>query len=147
MRAALAKANAEAKASREELAKIKADMAAGATDAERTAATLAELRERADASDMRAMRAEVAASKGLTAAQAKRLQGTTVDELEADADELVAAFKPAEGTDATAGTDTASAGRRAGTGRPQEALKPGATPPADQGNGFDLGKTVAAIPF
>ena len=36
-------------------------------------------------------------AKGLTPAQAKRLQGATRDELEADADDLLETFKPAEG--------------------------------------------------
>lgn len=40
-------------------------------------------------SDQRADRAEVALAKGLTPSQAKRLVGTTVAELEADADELL----------------------------------------------------------
>jgi hypothetical protein len=144
-RAARRKAEQDAKAARDELAKIQSDMAAGKTDAERTAQMLAELRERADASDMRALRAEVAQSKGLTPAQAKRLQGKTVEELEADADELLAAFKPVDGAGEGAATD-AGTGRR-GTGRPTEALKPGATPPADQGSTeFDSSKFLAAVP-
>lgn len=43
-----------------------------------------------------AMRLEVASEKGLTPAQAKRLVGSTREELEADADELLDTFKPAE---------------------------------------------------
>ncbi len=41
-------------------------------------------------------RAEVAHEKGLTAGQAKRLVGTTREELAADADELLKEFKPAD---------------------------------------------------
>jgi len=41
------------------------------------------------ASDLKAARSEVALEKGLTASQAKRLVGTTKDELTADADELL----------------------------------------------------------
>lgn len=56
----------------------------------------AEAAERAVAeTEVRALRLEVAAEKGLTPAQAKRLVGSTREELEADADELVATFKPA----------------------------------------------------
>lgn len=40
--------------------------------------------------ESRALRAEVANAKGLTPTQAKRLVGTTREELEADADELIA---------------------------------------------------------
>jgi hypothetical protein len=61
------------------------------------------LADRADAAEKRALdletralRLEVAAEKGLTPAQAKRLVGVTREELEADAEELVATFKPAE---------------------------------------------------
>jgi hypothetical protein len=42
-----------------------------------------------------AVRTEVAMSKGLTAAQAKRLSGSTREELESDADELLSMFSPA----------------------------------------------------
>lgn len=61
------------------------------------------LAERAEAAEKRAaeleaqaIRLEVASEKGLTPAQAKRLVGTTREELEADADELLSTFKPAE---------------------------------------------------
>ena len=45
--------------------------------------------------EARALRLEVAAEKGLTPAQAKRLVGDTREALEADADELLETFKPA----------------------------------------------------
>jgi hypothetical protein len=40
----------------------------------------------------KSLRADVAMAKGLTAAQAKRLVGSTIEELEADADEILEAF-------------------------------------------------------
>lgn len=43
------------------------------------------------------LRSEVAMAKGLTAAQAKRLVGTTKEELEADADEILDAFPAGNG--------------------------------------------------
>jgi cell division septum initiation protein DivIVA len=49
----------------------------------------------AAAAEARAARLEIAAEKGLTPAQAKRLVGETREELEADADELLETFKPA----------------------------------------------------
>lgn len=56
----------------------------------------AEAAERAAAAaEARATRLEIAAEKGLTPAQAKRLVGETREELEADADELLETFKPA----------------------------------------------------
>lgn len=44
------------------------------------------------------LRMQVAADKGLTTAQAARLQGSTKEELEADADALVALFPATQGT-------------------------------------------------
>jgi hypothetical protein len=61
---------------------------------EREARAAAE-RER-DSVRSEALRVTVAAEKGLTPTQAKRLVGTTREELEKDADELLAEFKPAE---------------------------------------------------
>lgn len=59
-----------------------------------TATTLeervAQIEKQATDNEARAMRAEVANAKGLTPSQAKRLVGTTREELEADADELLA---------------------------------------------------------
>lgn len=145
-RARAAKAEQEAKAARDELARLKGDMAAGKTDAERTAQMLAELRERADASDMRALRAEVAQSKGLTAAQAKRLMGKTVEELEADADELLAAFRPTEG-EGGAAADGAGAVKPVGAARPRENLRPGtATSSTEQAPEYDSKTFLAALP-
>ncbi|MFE7399623.1 hypothetical protein [Streptomyces sp. NPDC057557] len=76
--------------------------AAELTDAERLqaekdaadAARLTAERER-DEARSEALRFTVAATKGLTPAQAKRLQGSTKEELEADADELLKDFAPA----------------------------------------------------
>lgn len=51
------------------------------------------------AAELRADRAEVAAEKGLTPAQAKRLQGSTKDELAADADEFIKDLAPAKSDD------------------------------------------------
>ena len=61
-------------------------------------------------------RLTVALSKGLTEVQARRLVGSTVEELEADAEELLASFK----------TDDPPPNRR-----PQEKLRPGASPDAE----------------
>lgn len=53
----------------------------------------------AAAAESRALRLEIAAEKGLTPAQAKRLVGESREELEADADELLETFKPAATSD------------------------------------------------
>lgn len=67
------------------------------SEIEKLTAKLAEYERKAQEAEQRALRAEVAASKGLTPAQAKRLVGSTLEELEADADELLESFKPQEG--------------------------------------------------
>lgn len=56
-----------------------------------------DLRRTAAQHEAAALRAEVAMSKGLTAGQAKRLQGATREELEADADEILEQFPAAGG--------------------------------------------------
>lgn len=62
------------------------------SDSEKAAERLAAAEKRASENELRAMRAEVAMAKGLTAAQAKRLVGSTIEEIEADADEILEAF-------------------------------------------------------
>lgn len=61
-------------------------------DKEREARTAAE--QERDELRLAAVRAEVALSKGLTATQAKRLVGSSKEELEADADELLKDLAP-----------------------------------------------------
>lgn len=89
----------ERNAARKELRDAKARLAqyekaeqekADADKSEAEKRTAAE--ERAAAAELRALRLEVAAEKGLTAAQAKRLVGDTREALEADADEILRDF-------------------------------------------------------
>lgn len=65
------------------------DLKAKAEGAKSLEDRLAEIEKQSKAAEERALRAEVATAKGLTANQAKRLIGTTREELEADADELL----------------------------------------------------------
>lgn len=83
------------------------------TDLDKARETATEQQKRADAAEARALRLEVATAKGLTPGQAKRLVGTTQEELEADADEILA--------------DLPSSGSNGAT-RPKEKLRSGATP-------------------
>lgn len=89
---ALAAEREQRKAAEKELAKYRkaeADKAdADKTEAEKRAAA----EQRAVDAELRATRLEVAHEKGLTPAQAKRLVGTTREELEADADEVLRDF-------------------------------------------------------
>ena len=94
--AKIRKANSEAKNLRERLKKFED------AEREREEASKSELQravERAEAAEKKlaelefnALRNEIALSKGLTPAQAKRLQGATKEELESDADELLETF-------------------------------------------------------
>ena len=65
------------------------DLKAKAEGAKTLEDRVAEIERQAKESEARALRAEVANAKGLTASQAKRLVGSTKEELEADADELL----------------------------------------------------------
>lgn len=79
------------------LTKINEAQHEGKSESEKLAGQLADLEKKLADSGARALRAEVVAAKGLTPAQAKRLSGTTREELEADADELLEAFPSAGG--------------------------------------------------
>lgn len=90
-----------------------------ALEKERTARKEAEARHRETATRLEALetaqlRSQVAAAKGLTDPQAERLRGSTREELEADADSLLEAFKP-------------TAEKPSLSRRPKEALRPGAS--------------------
>ncbi|WP_435109399.1 hypothetical protein [Nocardiopsis synnemataformans] len=94
----------------------------------------AALEKRATAAEQRALRLEVAAAKGLTTAQAKRLVGSTQEELEADADELLETF-------GTAPTPADSIPRR-----PNERLRPGGSGTPAPPEETDPRKLAAKIP-
>lgn len=104
-KAKIAKANQEAKGLRERLkaaeekaAKLDEIESAGQSEVEKLTAKAAEFERKAQEAERRALVAEVAHEKGLTAAQAKRLVGSSLEELQADADELLESFQPQEGT-------------------------------------------------
>jgi hypothetical protein len=99
---AIDRMKAERNAAKSELAealkKLKEYEDKDKSDLERAQESAAAAQKRAEAAEQNLLRQEVAATKGLTAAQARRLVGTTREELEADADDIRAAFtggKPA----------------------------------------------------
>ena len=65
------------------------DLKAKAGESKTLEDRVAEIERTAKAAEERALRAEVANDKGLTPSQAKRLIGSTREELEADADDLL----------------------------------------------------------
>jgi hypothetical protein len=78
-----AKANAEAAA---KLAQLEESQK---TEAQKLADRVSAAERAAADNELKAIRSEIALEKGLTAGQAKRLMGTTRDELEADAAQLL----------------------------------------------------------
>lgn len=119
------------------LAKIDDKANEGKSQADQLASQLAELQQKlADESHAR-LRAEVVASKGLTHAQAKRLSGSTLEELEADADDLLESFpsSPAGGPPSP---------------KPRQSLSDaasGGTDPQTQEEKVDPAKLAEAIPL
>lgn len=90
---------------------------AGKTELQRITEELTQYRTRATQLEAENLRSQVAAAKGLTPAQAKRLAGTTEEELMADADELITTFGATSET-------------RPPIGRPTENLRGGSNPEA-----------------
>lgn len=80
------------------------------------------------------LKAEIGAAKGLTPAQSRRLAGVTKEELEADADDLLATFGGDKGDGPTPATTT----------RPTENLRGGGDPDIEPEP--DMSKIVADIP-
>lgn len=83
------------------------------TELQKVMEQLEQFKTQASESTLEAARLRVAFEKGLTPAQARRLVGSTEDELMADADELVETFKTPNPTPA---------------GRPRESLRGGREP-------------------
>lgn len=104
------------------------------TEAERLAAAHKAAEERAVKAERDLLRERVARKKGLSEALVRRLSGETEEELEADADELLEAFKPQK--------DDSDKNRPE---RPRERLRPGAEPKAEPEE-TDPNKLAAAVP-
>jgi chromosome segregation ATPase len=99
MQAALHKANEEAKKYRldakakdDELAALKKDQDSSKSDMQKVQEQIAALTSRAEKAERDALVAQVAHAKKLPAFIASRMTGTTVDELEAEADEAIEAL-------------------------------------------------------
>jgi len=134
-KAKIAKVNAEAANLRKRLKELEplANKAKEIEDSQKSETE--RLREELDAlkkSAADANRLRVALAKGLTEKQAARLVGSTIEELEADADELIAAFK---GTEPPA---------KRVPGKPRENLKGGSNPEIEPED-TDLNKIAARM--
>jgi small-conductance mechanosensitive channel len=136
-----ARAAAEKRA-REAEAKVKQAEDADKTEVERLQAQVAELSKIAEAATAKADRFEVAAEKGLSLAQARRLVGSTKEELAEDADALRADL----GLDKDEDKDDAPA--PATKARPTEDLKLGASNVEDeQPNAAKLADSILKSSF
>jgi len=113
-----ARGDAERRAKEAE-ARIKALEDEGKSELERLQGQVAELTKRAEGAESKADRFEVAAAKGLSLAQARRLVGSTKEELEADAEEMRTELGLNDSKDDTPAP--------ASKPRPKEDLKPGAS--------------------
>jgi hypothetical protein len=87
------------------------------TEIEKALARAEEAERRASAIELEATRNQVALSKGLTPSQAKRLVGTTLEELEADADDLLADLKASKPAKAPSSDGQGAQGEKVGTGK------------------------------
>jgi hypothetical protein len=115
------------------------------TDEEKLATKLADLEKRANDADHRALRAEIAQAKGLNPAQAKRLQGTTKEELEADAADLLESFPAGkDGKDETGSGGGSGAG--GGSRKPHERLTGGGDPTDNEPVETNPAKLAESVP-
>lgn len=110
---------------------------AGRSELERATADAQAAQARATKAENDLMRVRVALRSGLNETQAKRLVGDTEEELETDAKDLLASFKPAEDKDKKADEEGEAERTRPedrdpnSRRRPQERLRSGAVPTAD----------------
>ena len=122
-KAKIAKTNSEAKGLRDRLkvaeaaeAELKSIKDANKSDIDKANEKSKSLEDKVTKAETDVLRLRVALRKGLTETQSKRLIGSTEEDLEADADELLESFQPA----------TSDKGSPAG--RPKERLKGGGDP-------------------
>lgn len=102
-------------------------------DLERLTKENADLKQSLADRDGRLLRSEIAAAKGLSPAQAKRLVGASKEELEADADEILEAF-PMAGAPKPPPSD-----------RPKPSLR-GGSDPSDEPEETDPRKLAEQVP-
>lgn len=130
-------------------AKVKEAEDVDKTVTERLQGQVTELTKQAEAAQAKATRFEVAAAKGLSLAQARRLVGSTKEELEEDADSMRAELgldndKP-EGETPPKKTEKDEEGV---FGRPRERMRPGASNEEDEEPDYGkLAKSILESPF
>lgn len=127
------------------------------TQLDKVSEQLAALTERAEKAEVAKLRSDVIAAKKIPPSLAKRLQGKTEEELNADADELLSDWKAAGGRvdgdeggnseqDGDEGKAPPAARPAARTGRPREDLRSGAPTTAREPEETNPLKLAALIP-
>lgn len=131
-------------------AKVKEAEDAEKTEIERLQGQVEEWKGRAEKAEADSMRNAIAAAKGLTMAQARRLVGATKDELEADADAMAEelGLKKDEGKDEGDKSDKELPQDERPLGRPTENLRAGASNEADEApNAAKLAESILKSPY
>lgn len=135
------------KRAQEAEAKVKEAEDAEKSEAQRLTDKVDELTKRAEAAEAKAHRYEVAAEKGLTPAQARRLVGSTREELEADAAAMAEELGLKKNDDDDKNEDTDDE-KPVTSGRPKEDLKPGASNEGDaEPDAAKLAESILSKPF
>jgi hypothetical protein len=126
------------------------------TQLDKVSEQLAALTERAEKAEVAKLRSDIIAAKKIPPSLAKRLQGKTEEELNADADELLSDWKAAGGRvdgdeggneqEGDEGKATTTARPAARTGRPREDLRSGAPVTAREPEETNPLKLAALIP-
>lgn len=114
---ALSRKNEERAKANESAAKRLSEIEEGQkSEIEKAMARAEEAERRAQEVELEALRASVALNKGLTPSQAKRLVGASLEELETDADELLADLKASKPAKAPSSDGQGVQGEKVGTG-------------------------------
>lgn len=120
--------------------------ASSKTELEKLTERLTNAEKELEKTRIEALKLDIAAEKGLSKSQAKRLQGTTKEELEADADDMREAFgikDKLQGSETDA--ESTPQDRPARKVRPKEQLSSGAQTPKPDSENQDVTKLADAV--
>lgn len=133
----------QAKKNLEELEQLRKDQDASKSDMEKLQESVNDLQKRAVQAEREALVAKVAQAKKLPAAIANRLTGSTQEELEEDADQLIDALG-LDSSETDDETTTEESDEETGGGRPREKLAPGASNEGDEAPDYEaIAKSIA----
>jgi len=125
------------KTAEKELADLKADSDSTKSEMDKVLAKIDGLEKRAADAERKALVAEVSQAKKLPAAIAGRLSGTTKEELEADADELIEALGLGEKEEEKEETPSGPGAKPSPLTGPREKLRSGSSNDGDETPDYD----------